>query len=80
MPRINIGGERVRVKRRQTLSTVGGKMLVKAREATPRHEKNCEVCSQPMLVAEGQIAKYHAACRKLRNKYPYVLTETFKEK
>lgn len=34
----------------------------------PRSDKKkCAVCKKPMLVAMGQIAKYHKECRKLRH-------------
>ncbi len=31
------------------------------------NKKKCEICKKPMLVAMGQIAKYHKECRKLRH-------------
>lgn len=33
----------------------------------PRTKKKCAICKKDMLVAKGQIAKYHKSCRKLRN-------------
>lgn len=32
-----------------------------------RAEKPCGICTRPMLVAPGQIAYYHKACRKFRH-------------
>lgn len=33
----------------------------------PRTKKKCGICKKFMLVAPGQIAKYHKTCRKLRH-------------
>ena len=34
----------------------------------PRQERPCEGCGKPMVVAQGQIARYHKECRKLKNR------------
>jgi hypothetical protein len=29
-----------------------------------RHEESCRYCKQPIFVADGQLAYFHAKCRK----------------
>lgn len=40
---------------------------IKNRGKNIRDEMPCKVCRKPMLVAPGQIAYYHKACRKFRH-------------
>lgn len=28
--------------------------------------KNCSICGEPMILAQGQIAYFHSECRKMR--------------
>lgn len=44
---------------------ITGKLFVE--DAPLRKKKACAICGEAMLVAPGQIAKYHGACRKLRH-------------
>lgn len=38
----------------------------------PRSEQICQYCNEPMLVAQGQIARFHRECRKKgRNRHFY---------
>lgn len=53
-----------RAKRRMKNAKTGEEFYAPA----PKREKeNCKICKKPMLVAPGQIAKYHKACRAKRH-------------
>lgn len=64
--RINMNGERIRIKRGQSAKTVDGKLVVQNKIAKERTAKPCEVCKEDMFVAEGQVANYHGKCRAQR--------------
>lgn len=42
-----------------------GKLFIEI--PTDRLKQDCQICGKPMLVANGQVAKYHKECRHLRH-------------